>query len=47
MKATQREAEEHRRIQIRRLKEAIPLLKERGVKKILVYGSILDEKRFQ
>lgn len=47
MKSLQQEAREHRRLLIARLSQAIPLLKERGVVKILVYGSILDEKRFQ
>ena len=47
MKSPQQEAEEHRRLLIKRLKEAIPQLKKRGVEKILVYGSILDQERFQ
>ena len=47
MSPVQQEAREHRRALITRLSETIPLLKERGVEKILVYGSILDEKRFQ
>jgi predicted nucleotidyltransferase len=47
MSRVQQEAREHRKTLIRRLNETIPLLRERGVEKILVYGSILDEKRFQ
>ena len=47
MKPLQQETREHRKVLITRLKKAIPLLKERGVDKILVYGSILDERRFQ
>ncbi len=47
MKSPQQEARERRKLLIARLREAIPLLKERGVEKILVYGSILDERRFQ
>lgn len=47
MSPVQQEAREHRKTLITRLSETIPLLKERGVEKILVYGSILDEKRFQ
>lgn len=31
---------------IARLDRAIPLLRERGVEKVLLYGSVLDPKRF-
>ncbi|MBW1962888.1 MAG: hypothetical protein JRH18_23695 [Deltaproteobacteria bacterium] len=40
------EAKKRRDYLIARLAEAIPLLRERGVEKIVVYGSILDEKQF-
>ena len=41
------DARVRRRYLIARLGEAIPLLKERGVEKVIVYGSILDPERFQ
>jgi len=47
MKPLQQESSEHREQLIARLSKAIALLKECGVERILVYGSILDEKRFQ
>jgi len=47
MKPLQQESSEHRDQLIARLSKAIALLKECGVERILVYGSILDEKRFQ
>ena len=42
-----KERKKHREYLLSCLSKAIPLLKGRGVEKILVYGSILDEKRFQ
>jgi len=45
--ASVREARRRREYLVARLGQVIPILKERGVKKILVYGSILDNEKFQ
>lgn len=45
--ASVREANIKRRHLLARLYEVMPELRERGVERVIVYGSILDEKRFQ